>query len=811
MDPHAGPTGYYKFDECGDVVNPTIGLTRGVTYEFDQKDGSNWYHALGFAYFPDGAHDDVDELEPGISQTMHSCADDNSCQAPMYYKDGAFAGVGYDGVAGVGGEDFGLDNYEPEFFWPKGDWAAVHYTVKLTITDDNYADDLFYFCHIHAGMSGRIKVMDADGSFAADRDVPALPADYYKAPSAYDAMCGTYGIGDYEESDGACTDTFVCGGDLARGSFGDCLRSMDCAMDAHMRTTLHADPVATFMHQMIPHHNNAINMAKLLLKEDALDAANDEEGEIDDMLWAIVAVQGHQVLTMRSWLDGAGYAASAMCSAAEGRKLAAAKPRLRKEAGRARRLDGHRSGTGAGTSEDPCMTTTGTFTAIVDPHAGPSGYYKFEECGDVVMPVIAMEQNVEYTFVQADPSNWYHPLGFAYFEDGAHNDVDELEPGISQSGSACADDNTCQAPMYYKDGVFAGAGYYGTANGARSAGSCYDITTHVVTCNVAEAECPEYWYAPGYLSSYNGCCHCDASCDHSKETGDCAYSYDAHPDHGPGGEDFGLDAYEPEFFLPKGDWAATAYDVKLTITDTDYTGDLFYFCHIHAGMSGRVKVVDAAGNKVQAADAPALADGYYKFPSAYDEMCGGYGLEAYQESAGLCAHETFVCADDALPAGSFGDCIKAMDCDMDYNMRTTLSADPVASFMHQMIPHHRNAVNMAKLLMKEAALSEANDEEGAVDDMLWDIVSVQAHQIQVMEAWLEANGHATAARCDLQAQDTDHGDEHEGDHGDEHEGDHDGHDHGEDEPDIVADESDAAATAGVAALAAAVAGVAMLA
>ena len=228
-------------------------------------------------------------------------------------------------------------------------------------------------------------------------------------------------------------------------------------------------------------------------------------------------------------------------------------------------------------------------------------------------------------------------------------------------------------------------------------------------------------------------------------------------------------------------------------------------------MSGRVKVVDAAGNKVQAADAPALADGYYKFPSAYDEMCGGYGLEAYQESAGLCAHETFVCTDDALPAGSYGDCIKAMDCDMDYNMRTTLSADPVASFMHQMIPHHRNAVNMAKLLMKEAALSEANDEEGAVDDMLWDIVSVQAHQIQVMEAWLEAHGHATAARCDLQVQDTDHGDEHEGDHGDEHEGDHDGHDHGEDEPDVVADESDAAAAAGLAALAAALAGVAMLA
>ena len=284
VDAFAGPHGgYYKFAECGDVANPTLGLERGVTYEFAQGDASNWYHPLGFAYFPDGAHEGADELEPGVSRGGSACADDLTCQAPMYYKNGRYVGGAYDGVAGVGGEDFGLDAYEPEFFYPRGEWADENYAVRLTLTDESYEKDVFYFCHIHAGMSGRIKVMDADGSYAA-ADKPALPAGYHKAPSAYDEMCGTSGLDAYEASDGVCTDVFVCdgGGALARGSFGDCLRSMDCAMEANMRTTLSDDPIATFMHQMIPHHDNAINMAKLLLKQETLVETEDEDEEEQD-------------------------------------------------------------------------------------------------------------------------------------------------------------------------------------------------------------------------------------------------------------------------------------------------------------------------------------------------------------------------------------------------------------------------------------------------------------------------------------------------------------------------------------------------
>ena len=168
IDPFAGPTGYFKFDECGDVANPVIAMKQGSTYVFDQADGSNWYHPLGMAYFPDGAHTGVDELEPGIAQTGGSttCAAGNTCQAPMYYKNGVFTGTTYDNTAAtpVGGDDFGLDVYEPEFFYPKDQWSENLYFVALTVTDTTYAKDLFYFCHIHAGMSGVIKVLDSSGA-----------------------------------------------------------------------------------------------------------------------------------------------------------------------------------------------------------------------------------------------------------------------------------------------------------------------------------------------------------------------------------------------------------------------------------------------------------------------------------------------------------------------------------------------------------------------------------------------------------------------------------------------------------------------
>jgi hypothetical protein len=82
---------------------------------------SNYYHPLGFAYFPDGAHDGVDELEPGIGLgTDMACVKSLTCPAPMYFLNGNFLG-NYSNIAEVapvstGAADFGLDAYEPLFF-----------------------------------------------------------------------------------------------------------------------------------------------------------------------------------------------------------------------------------------------------------------------------------------------------------------------------------------------------------------------------------------------------------------------------------------------------------------------------------------------------------------------------------------------------------------------------------------------------------------------------------------------------------------------------------------------------------------------
>jgi hypothetical protein len=99
-------------------------------------------HPLGFAYFPDGAHDDKDELEPGITQTGSDCAANSSCPTPLYYRDDRFLGL-------PGTYDTGLDVYEPEFFSSPVDWSSAGtYSIQLTFDDANYNKDIFYFCHV---------------------------------------------------------------------------------------------------------------------------------------------------------------------------------------------------------------------------------------------------------------------------------------------------------------------------------------------------------------------------------------------------------------------------------------------------------------------------------------------------------------------------------------------------------------------------------------------------------------------------------------------------------------------------------------
>ena len=140
-------------------------------------------------------------------------------------------------------------------------------------------------------------------------------------------------------------------------------------------------------------------------------------------------------------------------------------------------------------------------------------------------------------------------------------------------------------------------------SGVSSAGSCYDITTHVVTCDVAEAECDMY-YEPGYVGG-SGCCHCDSvECDHSKETSEEACSYYAMPEPEP---EVPAPAPEP---ADEGDHVSDFHDEHHGEHHGDHDG------HHHGGDEGDhvdesdppvVPEVDGAAARLAAAGALAAA------------------------------------------------------------------------------------------------------------------------------------------------------------------------------------------------------------
>ena len=123
-------------------------------------------------------------------------------------------------------------------------------------------------------MAGRIKVYE-NGAPLNSEDTPAL----LKEPdvvSEYDQSCGTVGVGDYTRASGKCpSDSFICTeGDETPEQllFGECMYALDCHMNYNMKSILaNSDPIVTFIHQMIPHHQNAVNMAKALLKTNTLE------------------------------------------------------------------------------------------------------------------------------------------------------------------------------------------------------------------------------------------------------------------------------------------------------------------------------------------------------------------------------------------------------------------------------------------------------------------------------------------------------------------------------------------------------------
>jgi len=316
----ASELGYYAVEGCKGVM-PVLGMRKDVQYRFVQSDLSNYYHPLGFAYFADGAHDDVDELEPGIDQANTGCADTNTCPAPMYIGDGNYLGA-YSNIAEIsplnGDEDFGLDVYEPQFFANPVDWSgAGDYEVALKF-DSTYEKDIFYFCHIHQGMTGRIKFIDASGSVITTANEPEIPYPYEMA-SAYDQSCGTYGVGAFQLPNAQCPSKFVCDAPEGVKDFAGCVDSMNCAMTAGMTTGATSDnAMALFVHQMVPHHQNAVNMAKALLKDGILDSCTDIAEEtpactLKVISMEIITQQNHQIQGMYGAVEELEYETTDDC------------------------------------------------------------------------------------------------------------------------------------------------------------------------------------------------------------------------------------------------------------------------------------------------------------------------------------------------------------------------------------------------------------------------------------------------------------------------------------------------------------------
>merc|ERR1719464_474414 len=73
-------------------------------------------------------------------------------------------------------------------------------------------------------------------------------------------------------------------------------------------------------------------------------------------------------------------------------------------------------------------------------------------------------------------------------------------------------------------------------------------------------------------------------------------------------------------------------------------------------------------------------------------------------------------------------------------------------FIHQMIPHHQNAVNMAKALLKTGTVEcddimNEDDPNCDLQRVLRDIVVTQNNQIQVMQAYLKAFDYPEEDQC----------------------------------------------------------------
>jgi hypothetical protein len=86
---------------------------------------------------------------------------------------------------------------------------------------------------------------------------------------------------------------------------------MNCEMKENMHSYTsedHSNEMAVFMQQMIPHHKNAINMVKVLMKQaqDADTVALLQDSDMTNIMYDILAQQSYQIHQFRNYLGPLG-------------------------------------------------------------------------------------------------------------------------------------------------------------------------------------------------------------------------------------------------------------------------------------------------------------------------------------------------------------------------------------------------------------------------------------------------------------------------------------------------------------------------
>ena len=104
---------------------------------------------------------------------------------------------------------------------------------------------------------------------------------------------------------------FMCSSEQKYDHFANCFDAVNCAMHAKMKVEYTGNCQELFINQMIPHHQNAVNMAKttLLYLGSSLTIPCDDDPseqcpdlEATDLLREIIQNQNAQIQYMREYL-----------------------------------------------------------------------------------------------------------------------------------------------------------------------------------------------------------------------------------------------------------------------------------------------------------------------------------------------------------------------------------------------------------------------------------------------------------------------------------------------------------------------------